>query len=129
MAEKGETTVAVLRVREKEGRVGAGRMEGQERTKEWLRELKRSEKHETCISLSITYALNPGIYTSGINARARLPARFAEQRALALSTYMQSTCIPANGSNTVQTSVVMARDRYPSRSFRATRCIPFDNRE
>jgi len=59
--------------RGKEGRVGAegiGEKEGkQKRGKEWLRESKRSEKHETRISLSITYALNPGIYASGINAR------------------------------------------------------------
>lgn len=44
-------------------------------SKETLRESKRSEKHETRISLSITYALNPGIYASGINARARLSHR------------------------------------------------------
>lgn len=43
-----------------------------ERGKETLRESKRSGKHETCISLSIMYALNPGIYASGINVRARL---------------------------------------------------------
>lgn len=52
---------------------GGGRGEG----KETLRESKRSEKHETRISLSITYALNPRIYASGINARARLSGRLA----------------------------------------------------
>lgn len=50
---------------EKEG--GGGEIK--KGSKETLRESKRSEKHETCISLSITYALNPKIYASGINAR------------------------------------------------------------
>lgn len=91
--------------------------EGQERGKEWLRESKRSEKHETRISLSITYALNPGIYASGINARARLSGSIRRQRAHALSTYVQSASIPVNDSNTIQTSVVIARDRYPVAVF------------
>lgn len=51
---------------------GRGEERGKGLGKETLRESKRSEKHETRISLSITYALNPGIYASGINARARL---------------------------------------------------------
>lgn len=59
--------------------------EGRERGKEWLRESKRSEKHETRISLSITYALNPGIYASGINARRSALRSIHRQRALALS--------------------------------------------
>lgn len=41
---------------------------------------RRSEKHETRISLSITYALNPGIYASGINARALWLARAGSSR-------------------------------------------------
>lgn len=52
------------------GEVGEWRGGEEGGGKETLRESKRSEKHETRISLSITYALNPRIYASGINARA-----------------------------------------------------------
>lgn len=55
-----------LKVEEKKG--GGGSNKRRERERE--NQARRSKKHETRISLSITYALNPGIYASGINARS-----------------------------------------------------------
>lgn len=55
-----------LKVEEKKGGEGSNKRGERERENQ----ARRSKKHETCISLSITYALNPGIYASGINARS-----------------------------------------------------------
>lgn len=55
-----------LKVEEKKR--GGGSNKRRERERE--NQARRSKKHETRISLSITYALNPGIYASGINARS-----------------------------------------------------------
>lgn len=57
-----------LKVEEKKG--GEGSNKRREREREREHQARRSKKHETRISLSITYALNPGIYASGINARS-----------------------------------------------------------
>lgn len=43
----------------------------------------------------------------------RAELTFAPDSPLTLALSMQSACIPVNGSNTVQTSVVIVRDRYP----------------
>lgn len=55
-----------LKVEEKKG----GGESNKRRERERENQARRSKKHETRISLSITYALNPGIYASGINARS-----------------------------------------------------------
>lgn len=86
--------------------------------KETLRESKRSEKHETRISLSITYALNPRIYASGINARARLSPLDSPATSSRLKhVHAVRLCISASGFNAVQPSVVMAPNRYPTAVF------------
>lgn len=70
--------------RGREGNVRRGKKDGKpdwrkrrkriERVREKEKENVKREKHETRISLSITYALNPGIYTSGINTLGLPPS-------------------------------------------------------
>lgn len=103
-------------------RIDGGKEGGEEMkkgSKETLRESKRSEKHETRISLSITYALNPEIYASGINAR-----RSTLSTVTALALKYMPPLYATKESNTVR-AIVSSDDPkpIPSRGFRTTHCI------
>jgi len=104
---------------------------GQVAGKETLREsARRSEKHESRISLSITYALNPGIYASGINARALGNEISGLGRARGVRSRAR---IRARRSTRAQwrrsVAAVMARERYPVVVFEPRAVYSFDNRE
>lgn len=118
---------------------GGKRKTREERREGWLKKKKegngeserekenvKREKHETRISLSITYALNPGIYTSGINALGLPPSASFRLHWYCVSWTEASTQVLSRYSVIVRVSMDLCIDNSTNHSKRNDLCASFE---
>lgn len=86
----------------------------------------KREKHETRISLSITYALNPGIYTSGINALGLPPSASSRLHWYCVSWTEASTQVLSRYNVIVRVSMDLCIDNSTNHSKRNDLCASFE---